>query len=229
MGLAGSTQRIVTGFTFFFRRRRPCLCLAGSSVGAGCGVRAASHLAAGSFLHSSHRYVLSSSSGLMRRLQDLQGDVRPFLLRVMNWRPDVFMPHFPRTRVDHERDRPGCGVVNVPLHQDQVRALAMEVKTYEQIATELGYANRGTVYHVVSQALKTQTVEAVAQLRDMEVARLDMLQLGVWQKAMEGDVPSAAVAIRVIKERCRVLGLEGPRALGVEHGKPRTLVVHPAS
>ena len=106
MGLDGSTQRIVTGLTFFFRRGRPCLCLAGSSVGAACGVRAASHLAAGSFLHASHRYVLSSSSGLMRRLQDLQGDVRPFLLRVMNWRPDVFMPHFPRNRVDHERDKP---------------------------------------------------------------------------------------------------------------------------
>ena len=94
MGLDGSTQRIVTGLTFCSGRRRPCLCLAGASVGAGCGVRAASHLAAGSFLHSLHRYVLSSSSGLMRRLQDLQGDVRPFLLRVMNWRPVVFMPLF---------------------------------------------------------------------------------------------------------------------------------------
>jgi len=73
MGLDGSTQRIVTGLTFFSGRRRSCLCLAGAFVGAGfCGVRAASHLAAGSFLHSSHRYVLSSSSGLMRRLQDLQ-------------------------------------------------------------------------------------------------------------------------------------------------------------
>ena len=94
------------------------------------------------------------------------------------------------------------------------RVTAVELKTagltYEQIATELGYANRGTVHHVVSQALTTQTVEAVAQLRNMEVARLDMLQFGVWQRAMEGDVPSAAVAIRVIQERCRLLGLEGP-------------------
>jgi hypothetical protein len=52
MGLDGSTQRIVTGLTFFSRRRIPCLCLAGASVGAGCGVRAASHLAAGSFLQA---------------------------------------------------------------------------------------------------------------------------------------------------------------------------------
>ena len=41
--------------------------------------------------------------------------------------------------------------------------------TYNQIATELGYANRGTVYRVVANALETQTVEAVDQLRSMEV------------------------------------------------------------
>lgn len=111
------------------------------------------------------------------------------------------------------------------------RVRAVELKTagltYEQIATELGYANRGTVYHVVSQALPTQTVEAVAQLRNMEVARLDMLQFAVWRRAMAGDVSAASVAIRVIMERCRLLGLEGPGALGVDHGNPRTLVVPP--
>jgi len=139
------------------------LCLAGASVRAGCGVRAASHLAAGSFLHSLHRYVLSSSSGLMRRLQDLQGDVRPFLLRVMNWRPDVFMSHFPRTRVDGEKDRPGWGVVNVPLHQDQVRALAGEVERALWDA-----AMTGDVRAVNSIV---QIVQARVRLNGLEAAR----------------------------------------------------------
>ena len=43
------------------------------------------------------------------------------------------------------------------------RARAIELRTtgltYDQIATELGCANRGTVCHVVSEALKTQTAE----------------------------------------------------------------------
>ena len=75
------------------------------------------------------------------------------------------------------------------------RARAVELRTtgltYDQIAMELGYANRGTVYHVVSEALKAQTAEAVGLLRSLEVERLDNLQLAVWQKAMDGDVPSA--------------------------------------
>src|SRR5450631_3759825 len=94
------------------------------------------------------------------------------------------------------------------------RARAVELRTtgltYDQIAMELGYANRGTVYHVVSEALKAQTAEAVGLLRSLEVERLDNLQLAVWQKAMDGDVPSANAAVRCIMSRCRLLGLEGP-------------------
>ena len=51
------------------------------------------------------------------------------------------------------------------------RARAVELKsaglTYEAIAAELGYATGGTVYRVVAEALKSQTVEAVEQLRSL--------------------------------------------------------------
>ena len=40
-------------------------------------VSCCSHFAAGSFLHSLDKNVLSNSSGLMRCRQDLQGNVRP--------------------------------------------------------------------------------------------------------------------------------------------------------
>ena len=50
--------------------------------------------------------------------------------------------------------------------------------TYEQIAVELGYANRGTVFRLLAEALKAHTVEAVEQIHSLEVARLDQLQLG---------------------------------------------------
>jgi len=109
------------------------------------------------------------------------------------------------------------------------RVRAVELKaaglTYDQIAAELGYANRGTVYRLVSDALKAQTVEAVDQLRSLEVERLDRLQFGVWQKAMDGDVPSPRLAIRVIMARCHLLGLDGPSMGDVDASKPRTVVV----
>jgi hypothetical protein len=111
----------------------------------------------------------------------------------------------------------------------RVRAVELRTTglTYDQIAAELGYANRGTVYRLVSEALETQTVEAVDQLRSLEVERLDRLQFGVWQKAMDGDVHAGSLAIRVIMARCRLLGLDGPSVLGVGGSKPQTVVVPP--
>jgi hypothetical protein len=113
------------------------------------------------------------------------------------------------------------------------RAKAVELRTagltYDQIATDLGYANRGTVYRVVAEALKAQTLEAVGELRSLEVERLDRLQLAMWQKAMDGDVPSAIAVVRVITSRCRLLGLDGPGLLRVEDQGPRTLVVPPVT
>jgi hypothetical protein len=47
--------------------------------------------------------------------------------------------------------------------------------TYQQVADELGYANRGTVYRIVHQALASDTADAVETLQELEVARLDAL------------------------------------------------------
>ena len=113
------------------------------------------------------------------------------------------------------------------------RAKAVELRTaghtYDQIAMELGYANRGTVYRVVSQVLKAQTLEAVGELRNLEVERLDSLQVAMWQKAIDGDVPSAIAVVRCIMARCRLLGLEGPGLLRGGDSRPRTLVVPPVT
>ena len=111
------------------------------------------------------------------------------------------------------------------------RARAVELRsagmTYEAIAAQMGFANKGNVFRVVSEALKAQTVEAVEELRSLEVERLDKLQLGMWQKAMAGDVHAASVVIRVIRERCRLLGLEDPNRLNVRAPRPVTVVVPP--
>ena len=72
---------------------------------------------------------------------------------------------------------------------------------------------------MVANALETHSVQAVDQLRCMEVERLDMIQLAAWQKAMDGDVPSAIAAVRCIMSRCHLLGLEGSSAPSVTYGK----------
>lgn len=90
--------------------------------------------------------------------------------------------------------------------------------TYQQIADELGYAGRGTVNRIVRQALESRLTEGVEQLREVEVARLDALQAGLWEAATAGDAAAASACVKIIQARSRLLGLlaapAGPRAEG---------------
>lgn len=58
--------------------------------------------------------------------------------------------------------------------------LATQGHTYNQIASEVGYANRGTAYKVVRKALDENVAEAVEEYREVEVARLNALQAALW-------------------------------------------------
>jgi hypothetical protein len=80
----------------------------------------------------------------------------------------------------------------------------------QQVADELGYANRGTVYRIVHQALARDTREAVEELQELEGARPDALQVALWDAAMQGDVTAAGEIVRIVATRCRLPGLYGP-------------------
>jgi len=115
----------------------------------------------------------------------------------------------------------------------RVRALQLASKglTYQQLADELGYANKGTVHHLVQQELGAQLVESVAELRQTEVARLNALQVVLWDRAMSGDLQAAKVVAGIIMTRCRVSGLLSTTSREVERASsncgPRTLVISP--
>ena len=111
------------------------------------------------------------------------------------------------------------------------RVRAVELKTagytYAQVASELGYTSRGTAYNIVAKALRDQTAEAVADLRDLENARLDALQLALWDAAINGDVSAAVAVVKIVHARVHLNELEAARdGFGAT---PRTVVVPPAS
>jgi orotate phosphoribosyltransferase-like protein len=97
--------------------------------------------------------------------------------------------------------------------------------TYQQIAEELGYTSRGTAHNVVAKALREQTTEAVGSLRGLENARLDALQLALWDAAMTGDARAANSIVQIIGARVRLNGLEPAQDGLGGTSAPRTLVV----
>jgi len=91
------------------------------------------------------------------------------------------------------------------------RAIQLKLQglSYQQIADELGYTSRGTVYKIINTAQATQLTGAVEEHLDTEVSRLNALQAAVWPAAIAGDLQALTVAARLIEARCRLLGLIG--------------------
>jgi hypothetical protein len=85
--------------------------------------------------------------------------------------------------------------------------MALTGSSYQAIADELGYANRGTVYRLVKNALEDREVETIDELRRLEVDRLDSLQVAIWEDAMGGDLGAVKAALRILHLRAQILGL----------------------
>lgn len=89
---------------------------------------------------------------------------------------------------------------------------------YDQIAEVLKISRQGA-WQLVNDGLKNYrrvTAEAVEEVRELEVQRLDRLLMGHWEKAMSGDDKSAGVVLKIMERRSRLLGLDTPPPSRVE-------------
>lgn len=93
--------------------------------------------------------------------------------------------------------------------------------TYQEAAEHAGYANRSGAYKAFWKAMDHREAEAVEQHRALELARLDALQVGLWDRAVGGDVKAVNAVLRIIERRSRLLGLDKP---DVAHSGSGTVV-----
>ena len=88
--------------------------------------------------------------------------------------------------------------------------LKMQGMSYQQIADEMGYSSRGTVYTIIRDAQSAHLDDTVEEHRRLELERLDALQASLWGRAMAGDVLATMAVVKVIESRVRLLGLVPP-------------------
>ena len=91
----------------------------------------------------------------------------------------------------------------------RVRALELvaEGMSYDEVADQVGFRHRGSAFRAVSKALAEREVAGVDEYRSLELARLDRLQAALWDRAMAGDLRAVNVAVRILGQRARLLGL----------------------
>lgn len=97
------------------------------------------------------------------------------------------------------------------------RRKALELRksgaTYDQIANALHYTDRSNAAKDVKRAILEIIEEPAKDVLSLELARLDALLLGVWQKAKTGDVAALDRAIKIMDRRSAYLGLDAPQVV----------------
>lgn len=80
--------------------------------------------------------------------------------------------------------------------------------TYDQIAQQLGFANRGNAQRAVQTALREITAEPAREVLTLELERLDTMLLGLWSDARRGKLGAVDRVLRIQERRARYQGLD---------------------
>lgn len=110
----------------------------------------------------------------------------------------------------------------VPINPEKVphnikARMAFELRksgaSYDFIVEKLGYNDVGQAKKAVSAKLGgSLTDEAKRQVTDLELQRLDALQLIAWRLAQQGDLGAIDRILKIMERRSKLLGLDQEQA-----------------
>ena len=96
--------------------------------------------------------------------------------------------------------------------QAQAVALRKAGASYEQIAQQLAFVDRGAAYRSVTAALRALGRDDAGEVLDLELSRLDEMQLAVWPAARRGDIKAIETVLKLQDRRAKYLGLDASDA-----------------
>lgn len=98
------------------------------------------------------------------------------------------------------------------LAASERKRLAMDMVlagyTYEQIAQQLGYGSAKSCYVIIKRELARSLRQPAEEIRQMQVARLDAMLVGIWPAATAGNLLAMDRAIKLEERRSKLLGLD---------------------
>lgn len=95
--------------------------------------------------------------------------------------------------------------------QRQALELRKAGAEFSDIARQLDYKDASGAYRAVRRALQRTIQQPANELREIEVARLDALLLGLWPEARKGNVAKIDRVLRIMQRRADLLGLDAPK------------------
>lgn len=117
---------------------------------------------------------------------------------------------------------PSAKRAEIAARRAKAVSLRLAGASLDVIMETLEYSSRAAVSKDISRAMDAALKEQHAkaeELRALEIARLDRLQRGLWPAALAGDVKSTEAVLKLIVQRCKLLGLDTPPPRNSDAGR----------
>ena len=98
--------------------------------------------------------------------------------------------------------------------------LRLSGKTFKEIAKELKYADASGAYQAYQRAREVVSLENLGEWRLLELERLNVVQSALWDKAMEGNIPTINALLRIFDLRAKLIGLYSPEKHQIAYEEP---------
>lgn len=115
----------------------------------------------------------------------------------------------------------------VRLKASERRARAFRLRLagakFREIGQQLGCTEQRAHQIITDEIarISEKCTELAEQVRTLELERLDVLQMGCWRNATQGNLGSVDRVLRIMERRAKLLGLDAPDQVqlqGGEHG-----------
>lgn len=91
------------------------------------------------------------------------------------------------------------------------RKKALELRragwSFDDIAAEIGYANKGSAHRAVKQGIADITRESATELLELQMSRLDDLLAGAYEAARNGDLFAVDRVLKIIDQQAKFTNL----------------------
>lgn len=107
--------------------------------------------------------------------------------------------------------------LELALRRREVIRLRLKGRSFVEIGSELGIGTT-TAFRDVTAAIQEAAEKRIADgalVLDLELARLDAIQAGAWDKALAGDPECVRACLAVITQRAKLLGIEAPTRVDI--------------
>lgn len=93
----------------------------------------------------------------------------------------------------------------------QVWVLRLAGMSFEDIARQVGYADKSGAKRAFDAASERWVVESVEQQRQVQSDRLDRLLFPAFQRVVDGDLSLIDTCLRIERRRAELWGLDAPK------------------